>query len=80
MGISGFSTDVFKLDTTNFTNSLGDGIFSLSQGLDAGKDAIILNFSRMSQPPAEGQVPESSTLLLLLPLLGFGLRMMKRRV
>jgi autotransporter-associated beta strand protein len=74
-GITGFNADYFTLDTSGFEayNPLNGGYFSLVQG---GND-LILNFTPAGGP---SDVPEASTLLLILPLLGgIGLRMMRSR-
>lgn len=54
---TGFSADRFTLDLADFTNNLGGGSFTLSQGLSAANNpALFLSFS---------PVPEPSTYALL---------------
>ncbi|HRZ86294.1 MAG TPA: autotransporter-associated beta strand repeat-containing protein [bacterium] len=66
-GISGFNTNKFVLNLDDFTNEIGAGSFYLA------KDGNNLNIV-FDGIGGGGEVPEPSTLLLLLPLLGFGLR------
>lgn len=69
-GISGFTAEAFALSTAHFVNALGTGSFSITQ---SGNN-LMLNFSG----GGSGDVPEPSTLLLLLPFIGFGLRKLRK--
>jgi autotransporter-associated beta strand protein len=71
--IPDFSNTWFSLSTANFKNTF-DGSFSLAKGTDGARDALILSYTA----GGSGDVPEPSTLLLLLPFIGFGMRKMRR--
>ncbi|HRZ86289.1 MAG TPA: autotransporter-associated beta strand repeat-containing protein [bacterium] len=84
LGITGFSSDKFSVNTQDFYNYYGSGSFSVAKEgnnlnlvFTPGPCERDLIDPDPDEPLPSEDVPEPSTLLLLLPLIGFGIWRMK---